>query len=130
MKDALESVAALTDRVHAAVTGGDWARAHALDVERRALLEQLLAHAAAHGSRLDAAATLADLERRSQQLVGEVQQHRRRVLREASLLKTALAAAGAYGNSAGVYGDSAGTCGDSAGACGDSACNYTVAANP
>jgi hypothetical protein len=99
VKTALASVAALTDRVHAALSDGDWASAHALDVERRALLEQLLVHVAAHGW-TEAAAALADLERRSRQLVGEVQHHRRRVLREASLLKTAHAAAGAYGNSA------------------------------
>lgn len=98
MSAVLQSIVELTDRVQTAVQDGDWAHAHELDVERRTLLESLLADAAAVASAAELGAVLADLERRSRHLIGEVQHHQRRILREASMVKTGHDAAAAYGD--------------------------------
>jgi hypothetical protein len=98
MSATLESVLDLTERVQAAINGGDWQLAHELEVTRRELLERLVADAAqlfAPASELPA--VLAQLEERSRRLIGEVHHHRRRILREASMIKTGHAAVEAYG---------------------------------
>lgn len=95
----LQSVVALTDRVHDAMNDGDWARAHELEVERRALLERLVAQTAAFAPAADHAIALIALERRGRQLIGEAHHHRRRILREAAMIKTGHAGASAYNDS-------------------------------
>ena len=71
----------LTDQVQAAIDGGDWQRASELDTERRALLEQL----AWRRSRAISSTTLAALER-NHRLIGRVEHHKRRILRDASIV--------------------------------------------
>ena len=101
MPDAMSALAAileLTDLVQAAINDGDWQRAHVLENERRGRLEQLVA-AQAWGEERDALrATLTGLQQRNQRMIGEVHHHRRRILREASMLKAGHEAAGAYGD--------------------------------
>ncbi|HLF11111.1 MAG TPA: hypothetical protein VJA26_07835 [Gammaproteobacteria bacterium] len=97
---ALAAILELTDLVQAAINDGDWQRAHVLENERRGRLEELVAaQAQAQGDGHDALrATLTGLQQRSQQMIGEVHHHRRRILREASMLKAGHEAAGAYGD--------------------------------
>jgi hypothetical protein len=83
----------LTDEVQLAIEAGDWQRAHELEIERRALLEQLAA------TPLGAAGMepeLAALEERTARLIGLVQHHRRRVLREAAVARSAQDGVAAY----------------------------------
>ena len=84
----------LTDRVQAAIEAGDWPLAQELETERRRLLEQL-----AHAPESDAGdrmATFTALEARNHRLIGLVEHHTRRVLREAAVARTAHEGAAAY----------------------------------
>jgi hypothetical protein len=83
----------LTDRVQNAIDGGDWAQAQEIETQRRAVLEELAA-AALSGAEL--APTFAALAERNHRLIGLVEHHRRRVLREAAVARTARDAAAAY----------------------------------
>jgi hypothetical protein len=90
----------LTERVHEAIQAGDWLRASELERERRAELEALVVEMQAAGSGAadgaDVEAALLELERRTLHLVGDVHHQRRRVLREASTMKSRRDAAAAY----------------------------------
>jgi hypothetical protein len=92
MKTLLEAVLDLTERVQSAIDAGDWAEANELETARRAQLEKLLLADAAAVPRgaLDA------LAQRTHELIGLVDHHRRRVLREAATVKTGHAAAARY----------------------------------
>jgi predicted NBD/HSP70 family sugar kinase len=83
----------LTDRVQAAIDSGDWQQANALEVERRGKLEELVAGG---GNSAEIAAILTDLRDRNYRLVGLVEHHRRRVLREATMVSTGHAGAARY----------------------------------
>jgi len=91
----LGAVLEMTDRVQAAIAAGDWQAARDLEAMRRGLLEQWLARVGLADSGVVAALT--DLERRTRHMDGEVQHHRRRILREVQTVKTGRAAAAAYG---------------------------------
>ena len=93
MNGRLNEILTLTDAVQQAIDAGEWQRAHDVDVERRALLEAL---ALQRGDPAALGAALADVRARTYVLMGQVEHHKRRVLREASTVKTAHAAAAAY----------------------------------
>jgi hypothetical protein len=82
----------LTDQVQAAIDDGDWPRAQQLETERRGLLEQLAA-AADVG---DVIPTFATLEARNRRMIGLVEHHKRRVLREAAVARTGHEGVAAY----------------------------------
>jgi hypothetical protein len=82
----------LTDQVQAAIDSGEWSRAQELETERRRLLEQL-ATASDAG---DLQPTFATLEARNHRLIGLVEHHKRRILREAAVARTAHDGAAAY----------------------------------
>jgi hypothetical protein len=82
----------LTDRVQTAIDDGDWPRAQELEGERRRLLEQLAA--APDAGALEP--TFAALEQRNHRLIGLVEHHKRRILREAAVVRTAHDGASAY----------------------------------
>jgi hypothetical protein len=90
----LAEILELTDRVQGAIDAGDWLAAQEAETQRRAAIEQLVAERGTGG---DLARSLAQLHERNQRMIGEVHHHRRRVLRDASLVKTGQAAASAYG---------------------------------
>jgi len=83
----------LTDRVQAAIEAGDWPLAQELESERRRLLGELAA--AADGSS-EIVRTFTVLEQRNHRLIGLVEHHKRRVLREAAVARTAHDGAAAY----------------------------------
>jgi hypothetical protein len=93
MRTQLEVILSLTDQVQAAIDNGEWQQAHALETERRAALEKLL-EGNADGSEVGLA--LGALDERNQRLIGLVEHHKRRVLREATTVKTGHAGAAAY----------------------------------
>jgi hypothetical protein len=92
----LAQVLDLTDRVQAAMDAGDWLAAQDLETQRRAALERLVAEQGTGG---DMVGALTQLHERNQRMIGEVHHHRRRVLRDAALVKTGQSAASAYGGS-------------------------------
>jgi hypothetical protein len=83
----------LTDGVQAAIESGDGPRAQELETERRRLLEQL---ATAPGDAGDRRGVIAELETRTHRLIGLVEHHKRRVLREAAVARTAHDGVAAY----------------------------------
>ena len=93
MNPLVATVIDLTDQVQAAIDGGDWPRAQELETERRRLLEQLAAAPDAG----DLKPTFAALETRNHRLIGLVEHHKRRILREAAVARTGHDAAAAYG---------------------------------
>jgi hypothetical protein len=92
MSPLVATVLDLTDQVQAAIDGGDWPRAQELETERRRLLEQLAAAPDAG----DLKPTFTALEARNHRLIGLVEHHRRRVLREAAIARTGHSGAAAY----------------------------------
>ena len=95
MSAQLAAVLELTDQVQEAINAGEWLRARDLDVERHNLLEQLVQ---AQADKPESHTDLSAIAQRNHHMIGEVHHHRRRVLREASLVKTGYAAAKAYDN--------------------------------
>ena len=93
MNPLVGTIIELTDRVQAAIDGGDWSHAQELETERRRLLEQL---AASGATKTELASTFAEFAARNHRLIGLVQHHRRRVLREAAVAQNAHAGAAAY----------------------------------
>jgi hypothetical protein len=93
MSPLVAAVLELTDQVHAAIDAGDWPRASELETERRRLLEHLAATA---GAARNLAPTLVELEARNRRLIGLVEHHKRRVLREAAVARTANEGAAVY----------------------------------
>ena len=92
MNPLVRTVLELTDRVQDAIDAGDWPRAQELETERRRLLEQL-------ATAVDIASVgpaFATLEARNHRLIGLVEHHRRRILREASMVRTGHDGAAAY----------------------------------
>jgi hypothetical protein len=92
MNSLVATVLDLTDRVEAAIDGGDWPRAQELETERRRLLEQLATSPDIASWR----PTFAALEARNHRLIGLVEHQRRRILREASVVRTGHDGAAAY----------------------------------
>jgi hypothetical protein len=93
MSTPLAAILDLTEQVQAAIDSGDWPRAQELEGERRAALEKLVE---ASSVTEEIRAALADLYARNQRMIGEVQHHRRRIVRDAATIKTGRAAAAAY----------------------------------
>jgi hypothetical protein len=89
----LAEVLDLTDRVQAAIDAGDWLAAQEAETLRRMALERLIAEQGTGG---DLTRSLTQLHERNQRMIGEVHHHRRRVLRDAAMVKTGQAAASAY----------------------------------
>jgi hypothetical protein len=96
MSTTLAAVLDLTEQVQAAIDAGDWERARDLDIARLGQLEQLATEVKADDQG-GARRALGALEERNRRMIGEVHHHRRRVLRDASLVKTGQTAAAAYG---------------------------------
>ena len=92
MTTALDALLDLTDRVQAAIDSGDWQQANDLETERRAQLEKLVAEQTA----MDVRSVLGALAERTHRLIGLVEHHRRRVLREATTVTAGHAAAARY----------------------------------
>jgi hypothetical protein len=92
MSPLVATVIGLTERVEVAIEGGDWLRAQELETERRRLLEQL-ATAPDDGH---LGSTFAALEARNRRMLGLVEHHKRRILREAAVARTARDGAAAY----------------------------------
>src|SRR3954468_16717828 len=86
----------LTDQVQSAIDAGDWGRASDLEAQRRAQLEAFVAELGVGEPGGEVRGALEALQLRNQRLLGEAHHHRRRVLREASTLKTGHSAARAY----------------------------------
>jgi isocitrate dehydrogenase kinase/phosphatase len=89
---ALDALLELTDRVQAAIDAGDWQQANDLESARREQLERLVAEQTA----TDIRSVLDTLSRRTHRLVGLVEHHRRRVLREATTVTAGHAGAARY----------------------------------
>jgi hypothetical protein len=89
---ALDVLLELTDRVQAAIDAGDWLQANELETERRAQLEKFVAEQNA----MEARSVLDALAVRTHRLIGLVEHHRRRVLREATTVSAGHAAAARY----------------------------------
>ena len=92
MTTALDGLLDLTDRVQAAIDAGDWLQANELESERRAQLERLVTEQTA----MDIRSVLDALAQRTHRLIGLVEHHRRRVLREATTVTAGHAAAARY----------------------------------
>ena len=93
MQGKLNAILELTDQVQAAIDVGDWQRAQALETERRAALERLVAEC---GMGADLPSALTALEQGNRRLIGLVEHHKRRVLREAATVRTSHAGVSAY----------------------------------
>jgi hypothetical protein len=92
MNPLVATVLDLTDQVQAAIDDGDWPRAQELETERRRLLEQLAVAADAG----DLTPTFTALEARNRRMIGLVEHHKRRVLREAAVARTGHEGVAAY----------------------------------
>ncbi len=92
----LGTILDLTEQIQAALDAGDWQRGSDLDVERRAQLEQLVAEHGSGEAGGELQTALGALLARNQRLIGEIHHHRRRVLRDATLVKTGHSAVRAY----------------------------------
>jgi len=92
MSPLVATVLDLTDQVQAAIDGGDWPRAQELETERRRVLEQLALGADPRALE----PTFAALEARNRRLIGLVEHHKRRILREAAVARTSHDGAAAY----------------------------------
>jgi hypothetical protein len=92
----LSAILDLTDQVQSAIDAGDWQRASDLESQRRALLAALVAEYGIGEPGGELRGAFEALQQRNQRLLGEAHHHRRRVLREASILKTGQSAARAY----------------------------------
>ena len=89
----LTAILEMTDQVQAAIDGGDWQRASDLEAARREAIVRLVAERPADPQ---IGVALADLYARNQRMLSDVNQQRRRLLRESALLKTGKAAVAAY----------------------------------
>lgn len=87
------TVLELTDRVEAAIDAGDWQLAHELEGARAAELERLVQ---VHADTAERQAVMDALQSRTHRLIGIVEHHRRRVLREAATVKTGFTGAARY----------------------------------
>lgn len=83
------AIVALTDDVQAAIADGQWQAATALDRRRREALDALLEGLASQPA-LTASLqqSLSELQTRTRHMIGEVDHHKRRVIREASTVST------------------------------------------
>jgi hypothetical protein len=88
-----KTVLELTDQVEAAIAAGDWQLANELETKRLAELERLVLAYANPAERLPLMTTA---QGRTRELIGLVEHHRRRVLREATTVRTGHAAAVRY----------------------------------
>jgi len=95
----LEPLIALSDALQAAINAGHWRRATEIDVQRRQALEALIAELSAAGT-TELTQRLEQLQQHTQHLLGQAHHHKRRLLREASTLKTGRVAAREYESAA------------------------------
>jgi hypothetical protein len=93
MSHPIAAILELTEQVQAAIDRGEWPRAQELETERRAALERLV-ETPSIADELRAALT--ELYARNQRMIGEIEHHRRRIVRDAATVKTGHAAAAAY----------------------------------
>jgi hypothetical protein len=96
MSVTLDKILELTEQVQNALDAGDWQRANELETERRAQLEALVAEQGVGEPNGELRGTLEALQQRNQRMIGEVHHHQRRVLRDATMIKTGQAAVRAY----------------------------------
>jgi hypothetical protein len=96
MTTTLSSILDLTEQVQNAIDAGDWQQASDLESQRRAQLESFIAERGIGEPGGDVRTALEALQLRNQRMLGEAHHHRRRVLREASTIKTGQSAARAY----------------------------------
>ena len=88
----------LTEAVQAAISAGDWQEASRLECHRRMQLSTYLEHARSDDDGFaDLRDSLAGLQQRGDQLIGEVQHHRRQLAFEACRLDRGKRAVVAYG---------------------------------
>ena len=92
----LDAVITLTERVQAAIADGDWSDAAALEIQRRELLARFLDQQRDNGL-ASLSAELTDLQNTHNRLIGELFHHRRRLVREATTVRTGRRAVRAYG---------------------------------
>ncbi len=91
----LSAILALTDQVQAAITDGEWQAAAELEEQRRVLLARYLDQHRASG--LEALSEeLTALQTTNNRLIGELHHHRRRLVREATTVRTGRQAVRAY----------------------------------
>ena len=93
MTTSIDALLELTDRVQAAIDAGEWQRASDLEGERRAEIERLLETLP---GRAEVISGLRALQQRTCVLMGVVEHHRRRVLREATMVSTGHTGAARY----------------------------------
>lgn len=98
MTTTLGAILDLTEQVQSAIDAGDWQRASDLESQRRVQLESLVVERGTGEPGGELRGALESLQLRNQRLLGEAHHHRRRVLREASTIKTGQSAARAYEN--------------------------------
>jgi hypothetical protein len=92
---------ALTDAVQEAINAGDWRAASKLEADRREALELIVASGVAGGSsHKEIESLLLAARDRSRRLIGEVDHHRRRLLREAQMIGTGQKAVDQYESTA------------------------------
>jgi hypothetical protein len=89
----LTAILELTEQVQSAIDAGDWQRALALETERHSALELLARSRPVIGQVEEG---LRELYVRNQRMIGEVRHHQRRVVRDATTVRTGHAAAAAY----------------------------------
>ena len=90
------AVLEMTERVQTAITAGEWAQALELETQRRELLARCLDEQRGAGLE-NLVATLTDLQNTHNRLIGELFHHRRRLVREATTVRTGRRAVRAYG---------------------------------
>jgi hypothetical protein len=93
MTTKLDALVELSDRVEAAIGAGNWQRANELEAERRAEIERLVG---VYADPADRVPVINAAHSRTYHLIGLVEHHRRRVLREATTVRTGHAAAVRY----------------------------------
>lgn len=96
MQQRIDAIIALTDEVQAAIDAGDWVSAAALEARRLEALKALVAATAPSGGGDIVTEFLAATRQRGLELIGEVDHHKRRLERDASMIRTGHRAAGRY----------------------------------
>jgi hypothetical protein len=89
----LDNILSLTDRVQQAIDCGDWQLASDIEAQRRSELERFVAQSSRAANFAEA---LVAIEQRNHRLIGLVEHHKRRVVRDATMVSASHAAAAAY----------------------------------
>ncbi|MDX1562118.1 MAG: hypothetical protein R3305_04290 [Gammaproteobacteria bacterium] len=91
-----EAVNRLADEIQQAINDGEWSRATELEQRRLEALKQLVVEQTENGHGGDLGEFLGDSQDLIRRQIGEVQHHQRRVVREATMIKTGRAATARY----------------------------------